>query len=185
MHPVLSALLFACAAVSCAWAAELKLGTDSPFLPAGGGVSAIPIDQGALEFKGVFTLDGVVHFNLAPAGGGKGTWVLLNETGSPFKVVEYQKNGDTEIVFVEYQGQRVRLELLKPRTGKAAPASKPGAPGTSGPITPVVLNPTPADNNRALEDTIAEVRRRRLLRQQAAAGVQAPAPAPAPPPAAP
>ena len=166
-----------------------KLGTDSPFMASGQTGTTVQVDQGAPEFKGILNIGGNLRFNIAPAGG-KGTWLGLNEAGSDFKVVEYQKTGDVDAVTIEHQGHRIRLELAKPKTAKAAPmaVARPGLPGQAqGPITPVVLNPTPADQARGLEDTIAEVRRRRLQRQQDAlktpAGQPAPgsSPSPAPP----
>jgi hypothetical protein len=165
-HAVLLAGLALAARLPAAEPAHV--GTDSPFLPAAAdGGPGKPADA-PLELRGVLNMGGEMRFNIVDASTKKGTWVELNQPGD-FRVVSYEKSGDTDTVTVEQGGRSLRLELLRPKTGKAAPAKAPGAAtavAQQGPVTPVVLNPTPADQARALEDTIAEVRRRRLLRQQ-------------------
>jgi len=182
-HAVLLAGLALAARLPAAEPAHV--GTDSPFLPAAADGGPGKAADAPLELRGVLNMGGETRFNIVDASTKKGTWVALNQPGD-FRVVSYEKSGDTDTVTVEQGGRSLRLELLRPKTGKAAPppAKTPGAAAAQqGPVTPVVLNPTPADNARALEDTIAEVRRRRLLRQQQ--GQQpagAPGPQPAPPP---
>lgn len=157
----------ALATVLCA-AEPARVGTDSPFLPAAAEGAAGKAADAPLELRGVLNMGGETRFNIVDTSTRKGSWVGLNQAGE-FRVVAYERIGDNDTVTVEQGGRSLRLELVKPRTGKAAPAKAPGAAVAQqqqGPVTPVVLNPTPADNARALEDTIAEVRRRRLLRQQ-------------------
>jgi len=162
-------LLSGLALASALPAAEpARVGTDSPFMPAAADGAAGKAADAPLELRGVLSMGGETRFNIVDASTRKGSWVGLNQPGD-FRVVSYEKSGDTDAVTVEQGGRSLRLELLRPKTGKAAPppAKTPGAAAAQqGPVTPVVLNPTPADNARALEDTIAEVRRRRLLRQQ-------------------
>jgi hypothetical protein len=69
-----------------------------------------------------------------------------------------------DAVTVDYNGQSITLTL---HTAKivSAPATLPAVPTPIG--GPVVLNPTPADEQRRLEAIAAEVNRRRQLRQQA------------------
>lgn len=95
-------------------------------------------------------------------------WSRLNETGHPFVVKGHEESRDS--VTVEYQGRTLTLAL---RTAKvaAAPLHQPQpqpAPNAPQPIGgPVVLNPSPADEQRRLEAIAAEVNRRRMIRQQA------------------
>jgi hypothetical protein len=99
------------------------------------------------------------------------SWSRLNETGHPFVVKSHDESRDS--VSVEYQGRTLTLAL---RTAKvaAAPLNHPqpvqSAQGPNAPQPiggPVVLNPSPADEQRRLEAIAAEVNRRRMIRQQA------------------
>ena len=97
-------------------------------------------------------------------------WSRLNETGHHFLVRSYDETRDS--VTVEHQGRTLTLAL---RTAKvaSAPVNVPQAP-QPGPMPtapqpiggPVVLNPSPADEQRRLEAIAAEVNRRRMIRQQ-------------------
>ena len=98
-------------------------------------------------------------------------WIRLNQTGNPFVVRSHDETRDS--VTVEHQGRTLTLAL---RTAKvaSAPINQPqpvqpnGGPAAPQPIGgPVVLNPSPADEQRRLEAIAAEVNRRRMIRQQA------------------
>ena len=98
-------------------------------------------------------------------------WSRLNENGHGFVVRSHDVARD--IVTVDYQGRILTLAL---RTAKvaSAPVNIPQAPqpvaanNAPQPIGgPVVLNPSPADEQRRLEAIAAEVNRRRMIRQQA------------------
>ncbi|MEO6002726.1 MAG: hypothetical protein ABIS43_06210 [Opitutus sp.] len=98
-------------------------------------------------------------------------WSRLNENGHGFMVRSHDVARDT--VTVDYQGRTLTLAL---RTAKvaSAPVNIPQAPqpvaanNAPQPIGgPVVLNPSPADEQRRLEAIAAEVNRRRMIRQQA------------------
>jgi hypothetical protein len=150
--------------------AEVAL--DSPFLPASG--SQASAQEGVLlEFRGIMAMNGEEFFNLVDPSTKKGAWLKLNQTGRAFVVRGHEVSGPSDNVIVEYQGRTIKLALLRPKTAKAAPliasaAAAAGAAAPRGPISPVVLNPTPADEAVRLEAFRAEVLRRRLQRQQAA-----------------
>lgn len=163
------------------------LSTESPFVvasdPGAAGQQSLPV-----EFRGVLSQGGVRYFNLVDPSTRKSAWVALNEAGPQGWIVRScEQVGDNEQVTVEGGGRTLRLSLMRPRTGKAvaqqsAAPSQPAA--AQGPVTPVVLNPTPAQQAKAQEDIMAEVRRRRLQRQQEAASARPPGqgapPAPVP-----
>lgn len=117
-------------------------------------------------------------------------WTRLNDPGHEFVVRSYDPGRDT--VTVDFQGRTLTLALKTAKVA-AAPVNQPqpmpmpqpqGAPPIGG---PVVLNPTPADEQRRLEAIAAEVNRRRMVRQQAlqasrqAAGQQPAVQPPVPP----
>jgi hypothetical protein len=159
--------------------AEGSLTTESPFLPAGD-AGATAQAASVVELRGIFEQGGQRYFNLVDAATRKGAWVALNESSPQgWTVRAYEQAGDTDIVTVEASGRTLRIPLSKPRAGKAAPGAAPAAvaaaPQPQGPVTPVVLNPTPAQQAKAQEDIMAEVRRRRLQRQQQGAAQPPPA----------
>lgn len=166
--------------------------TDSPFLPAGSGGQEAPADNNAvLELRGIVVEPTGPIFNLVDASTKKGVWVGLNETGHEFVVTGYEGQEGNESASVSYRGQSLRLQLAKGKIGAAAPGVAPTGAVATGrpipaqpPISPVVLNPTPADEARRLEAVASELRRRReqrqLERQQAKQPQnQLPPPAPA------
>jgi hypothetical protein len=117
----------------------------------------------------------------------KGVWVKLNETGHDFSVKNYDAPNDS--VAVDYRGRLLPLSLVKPKVGSSGVPTLPmagttpgGQPPIGGPISPVVLNPTAADETRRLEAVTQEVLRRRQLRQQAAAAPGGPPVPPSPNP---
>jgi len=156
------------------WAsAQSGLTTESPFLPAG--ASAGPVTENAvLEFRGVMvTNEGPLFLIVDPTTAGKkGVWVKLNDTGRDFSVKNYDAPSDT--VSVDFRGRLLPLALVKPKVGSSGIPMLPvagtgpgGQPPNTGPISPVILNPTQADETRRLEAVTQEVLRRRQLRQQA------------------
>ena len=164
--------------------AQSGLTTESPFLPAGAPAGAVT-ENAALEFRGVMvTNQGPVFLLVDPTGPTKkGAWVKLNEAGRDFSVKNYDTPSDT--VSVDYRGRLLTLSLVKPKVGSSgvpmpsiAGTVPGGQPPIGGPISPVVLNPTQADETRRLEAVTQEVLRRRQMRQQTAAapGAQPAAP---------
>lgn len=93
-------------------------------------------------------------------------WIRANEPGHEFVVRSFDASRDS--VTVEYQGRTLTLAL---KTAKVASAPANAPPAANGPPQlvsgPVVLNPSPADEQRRLEAIAAEVNRRRMIRQQA------------------
>lgn len=148
--------------------------TDSPFLPAGSSGQDAPAENNAtLELRGIVVEPTGPIFNVVDAATKKGAWVGLNETGHEFVVTGYESQEGNESAAISYRGQSLRLPLAKGKIGAAAASPVPaGAPVAAGrpapaqpPISPVVLNPTPADEARRLEAVAAELRRRREQRQ--------------------
>lgn len=161
-------------------AQDLSLSLSSPFMPPAGAAGAAPSEPNAIEFRGLFKQGDAFLFNLVDVSTRKGTWVKLDEAGPQgWCVKKYDRLGENDTITVEAGGRTLTLSLAKPRIAKSA-AAVPGQAAASqrnlGPVTPVVLNPTREQQARAQEDIIAEVRRRRLQRQQNAAGQRAPQP---------
>jgi hypothetical protein len=167
--------------------AQGGLTTESPFLPAGAPAGAATENAG-LEFRGVMgTNQGPVFLIVDPTGPTKkSAWVKLNENGHDFSVKNYDTQSDT--VSVDYRGRLLSLSLAKSKVGSSgvpmppSAGTGPGGQPPSGPISPVVLNPTAADETRRLEAVTQEVLRRRQLRQQAAAAPGGPPVPPSPNP---
>lgn len=114
---------------------------------------------------------GETYFNLADTSAKRSAWVKLNESGRDFVVRNYQVVNRVDTVTVEYQGRSLSLSLVAAKTGKAAPVSMvaPGpVPVPGQPQPTAVLNPTPADESRRLEEFRAEIARRRAQRAQQA-----------------
>jgi hypothetical protein len=74
---------------------------------------------------------------------------------------------------VEYQGRTLRLVLKAAKVASAGPVMGVVAGNPSAVTQSVVLNPTPADEQRRLDAVAAEVRRRRQEREKAAQEAQA------------
>jgi hypothetical protein len=157
--------------------AMVDISYDSPFLPASGPSSSSGQAPSVLEYHGVVTMEGETYFNVQDMAAKKSAWVKLNQPGRDYVVKNRDLSGGDDSITVEYQGRSLRLPFIKSKTGKApspvlalaaaqaAVAARPGPP-PDGPISPVILNPTSADEQRRLEDFRAEVLRRRSLRQQ-------------------
>jgi hypothetical protein len=131
----------------------------------------------ALEFRGFVEVGGGKQFRLFDPAKKQGAWVRLNERSPEFEAVVRQHNEDEESVSVEHQGRTVTLAMRRAKivADVAAPAAPPPGVAPAGPaisVTPavtqtVMVNPSPADEQRRLEAVAAEVNRRRALREQA------------------
>jgi hypothetical protein len=106
-----------------------------------------------------------------------GVWVKLNERNAELGVMAKQYDADRGTLTVEHEGKTLTLEERKAKIVSAGPVAQmmapppPAAPG--GNMAPavtqsVVVNPTPAEEQKRLEAVAAEVARRRALREQAA-----------------
>ncbi len=141
----------------------------SPFMPP---ASATPTNAATpdapLELRGIMADGGDYMFSLYDSAKKSSTWARLNESGREFVIKAHDVARD--MVTVEQNGRTLTLALKAAKIA-SAPATVPRAAGANPqPIGgPVVLNPTPADEQRRLEAVAAEVRRRRALREQAAA----------------
>ena len=185
MSPSFRHLLFACpllAASSLTAAVVLDdLVKSSPFLP-GGQENAVvaPTENAAVEFRGMITTKDGVFFGLYDRTKQTGAWVKKEDAGADFVVHSYDASSD--MVAVDYHGQKFNLTLSSSKIGAAAPSAPMNFP-VAGQTGTQATGPAQAvarvDDQRRLETISAEVRRRRALRQGAASGV-APQPAAAP-----
>lgn len=153
------------------------IASRSPFLPPENApVEKTETGSAALEFRGFVDVGEGKQFRLFDPAKKQGAWVRLNERSPEFEAVIRQHNEGEESVSVEHQGRTVTLTMRKAKivADAAAPAAPPVA-APAGPaisVTPavtqsVMVNPTPADEQRRLEAVAAEVNRRRALREQA------------------
>jgi hypothetical protein len=153
------------------------IASRSPFLPP----ESAPAEKAeagaaALEFRGFVDVGGGKQFRLFDPAKKQGAWVRLNERSPEFEAVIRQHNENEESVSVELQGRTVTLTMRKAKiVADAAAAAPPPGVAPAGPaitVTPavtqtVMVNPSPADEQRRLEAVAAEVNRRRALREQA------------------
>ena len=167
--------------------AGAQLATQSPFLPPPGSAAAGPAESAPIELRGIQARDQGARFLIYDTARRTTVWVGLNEKGYDFLIKAQDLAKDT--VTIEQGGRTFSLKLREAKVaagpGMAMPG--PGAPGMAGPnpVTQnVVLNPTPVDEAKRLDDTVSEIQRRRALREQAqqtvAGGQVAPAAPPAP-----
>lgn len=158
-------------------ALQAQAPSRSPFLPPQTGNSPGPTQGAPLEFRGyVSTADGILYRVHDPAKKA-GVWVKLNERNPDFDVVAKQYNTEGNTLTIEHGGRTLTLAVREAKVvsgGNAAQAAPPPPVTTAQPanVAPavtqsVVLNPTPADEQRRLEAVAAEVARRRALREQA------------------
>lgn len=161
----------------CAAPAGAQLASTSPFLPApgAGGVGA-PTPGAPLEYRGMLEgKDGALYRIVDPSKK-IGAYVRLNERepNLDFVVKQHDGSGDNDTVVVEQAGRTFTLPL---RSAKVVSSGAPGQGFVPPPpqatnmppaiVNSVVVNPTPADEQRRLEAVAAEVARRRALREQA------------------
>lgn len=176
-------------------------GPRSPFLPAQAAGVAAPTPGAPLEYRGYMVTSEGTQYRLVDPAGKKGAWVKLNERNPDLEVIAKQYDDTHRTLTVEHQGRTLTLAEREAKVvSGGAPPVLPAPPVNAAPPPPanvapavtqsVVVNPTPADEQRRLEAVAAEVARRRALREQAAQQVNqgqttvvAPAPAaPAPRP---
>lgn len=179
-----------------------QLAEKSPFMPVQSASAPGPTAGAPLEFRGYMETGEGTQYRLYDPARKLGAWVKLNERSAELEVVVKQHND--KMLTVEHQGRPLTLALREPKivsSGSPAQAMPmpvpPPAAAVQGNVAPavtqaVVLNPSPADEQRRLEAVAAEVARRRALREQATQQIgQGGPPAvmlpqmPAPPPGAP
>jgi hypothetical protein len=152
--------------------ARADLAQTSPFLPANaantagqGGVG------GPVELRGVMSTSQGSEFCIYDTAKKSSAWVGLNETGYGFVVKSADPSGDN--VTVEYQGRIMKLALRTAKVASSGPGMGVPMANPSSVTQSVVLNPSPADEQRRLDAVAAEVRRRRQERERAAQAAQA------------
>jgi hypothetical protein len=166
---------------------QAQLAAKSPFTSATAPDTAGPTANAPLEFRGYMETSEGVQFRIYDPAKKTGIWVKANERNPDLELTVKQHDLDKETLTVEHQGKPLTLSQRKSKvvsSGNAALAVPPPAAASTPNVLPavtqaVVLNPTPADEQRRLDAVAAEVARRRALRQQAEQQ-SAPGAAPAP-----
>ena len=161
----------------CAGGAAAQLASVSPFIPVQAAGVGAPTPGAPIEFRGTMDLGDGPQFRLVDTSHKNGAWVRLNEREPNLDVVvkQHAGDGDNETIVVEQQGRSFTLPLhtAKVVSSGAAGQGLAAPPPVQMPNMPaavtqsVVVNPTPADEQRRLEAVAAEVARRRALRDQA------------------
>jgi hypothetical protein len=182
--------LFAALLLGTVTRSGAQLAQSSPFMPAQAAATTAVTEGAPLELRGVMDTGSGLLFGIFDPVKKVSVWSKLNEKDHDFLVKSY--DATNEIVTVQHGGRTLNLAMRASKVASSGQATAP--PPMSAPTgmptavaQSVVLNPTPADEQRRLEAVAAEVRRRRALREQAsiqaAQGqtpvVEAPAPAPA------
>lgn len=167
------AILSASAAVGWAGMVRADLAPSSPFLPpnsAAAGAQAGP--SGPVELRGIMSTSQGAAYCIYDTAKRTSVWVGLNEGGNDFVVRSADPGSDS--VTVDFQGRSLKLVLRTAKiSSSGAAAGGAGPPGVQGAVaSSVVLNPTPADEQRRLEAVAQEVRRRRMERERAAQASQ-------------
>jgi hypothetical protein len=160
-------------AAACAGRAEVA--SKSPFLPqAGAAGPAAPTAGAPLEFRGYLATSEGVQFRVYDPARKMGAWVRLNERNPDLDVVAKQHDESRNTLTLEHQGRTLTLaereaKVVSGGQTQMIPPPQPVPPVNVAPAVTqaVVLNPTPADEQRRLEAVAAEVARRRALREQA------------------
>lgn len=164
-----------CGGLLAAARAEAQLVAKSPFMTAAVGGSAAPTTGAPLEFRGTMETSEGLKVRIVDPARKAGVWLLANERDPGFDFVVKQIDADHDTVTIDYQGRPLTLAQHVAKVASAGVAQNfPGGPGgNGGPPMPaaitnsVVLNPTPADEQKRLDAVAAEVARRRALREQA------------------
>lgn len=148
----------------------------SPFLPPQNATSAVNQNSEIKYMGWVDTQQGTLFRVYDPAKKA-GSFLKLGEKDTNLDVVVKQHDNDRDTLTVEHGGQTLTLadNDTKVSSSGSLPQMVPGPAITPGPmpnVSPavtntVVLNPTPADEQKRLEAVAAEVARRRALREQA------------------
>lgn len=168
--------------------ARAQVTSKSPFMPVAGPGAAAAVTAGApLEFRAYMDVGGGVQYRLYDPAKKAGVWVKLNEKNPELDVVAKQHDAEQKTLTIEHQGRTLTLAMRESKVVSAGAATPmlPPPPQVAPPppvnVSPavtqsVVLNPTPADEQRRLEAVAAEVARRRALREQATQQINQAAP---------
>ena len=162
------------ALVALPWARG-QLASKSPFLPAGGSGAAVATAGAPLEFRGTLETSEGLKVRIVDPARKAGVFLLLNQHDPSFDFTVKSYDAEHDTVTLDYQGRPLTLALHVAKVASAGAPQNfiPGQPPNGGPPMPpaitnsVVLNPTPADEQRRLDAVATEVARRRALREQA------------------
>ena len=163
--------LAAFALVAAALPLPAQLASSSPFLPAAAAGAQVATEGAPIELRGVMETGAGLSFCIFDPARKVSVWSRVNEKDHDFLIKGYDPASET--LTVEHGGRSLRLVMRTVKvasSGQAAaplPLPAPGMPGPNAIAQSVVLNPSPADEQRRLDAVAAEVRRRRALREQA------------------
>lgn len=152
-----------------------QIAAKSPFMPPQGAGTTAPTAGAPLEFRGYMETSEGMLFRIHDPARKASTWVKVDEQNPDFGVLAKQYDETQKTLTIEYQGKTLTLaerEAKVVSSGAAAaalpPPIVPAQSNVPAAVTQaVVLNPTPADEQRRLDAVAAEVARRRALREQA------------------
>lgn len=171
---LLRRLLCAVMALGGAVQAGAQLSGNSPFMSPQPGAPG-PTQGAPLEYRGyMVTSEGTQYVVFDPVRKAR-AFLKLNERDANLEVLVKQFDDKNDMLTIEYQGKTLTLEERKSKivsSGNPALMALPqplqAPPNVMPAVTQsVVLNPTPAEEQRRLEAVAAEVSRRRALREQA------------------
>lgn len=142
----------------------------SPFLPPSAPEEAAVVvtENAPWQFVGQLGEGEGAMFSLFNPATRRAVWLRVGEETEEVSLQAFDAEAETVRVVQGGQVLTLRLEAAKASTGGGAMAagSMPVVGGNALANT-VRVNPTPADEARRLEAVASEVRRRRVLRQQA------------------
>ena len=132
-----------------------------------------PAQNAELQFCGFFGTGAGARFCIFNLSTGRSKWQALGQESDDFTIEAF--DAELKTVRVSQAGRVLNLKLQAASIAAAAPRTAPTGPVPTAAasqqalVESVRVNPTPADERRRLEAVAAEVRRRRALRQAAAA----------------
>jgi hypothetical protein len=150
-----------------------QLASKSPFMPPAASGAASPTAGAPLEYRGMMQTSKGLRARIVDPARHTGVWLLANERDPSFDAVVKQIDVEHDTVTVDYQGRSLTLAQHVAKVASAGTAQMPIGPPAVASNMPaaisqsVVVNPTPADEQRRLEAVASEVARRRQLREQA------------------
>ena len=169
---------FAVAALALVGAGLIRAeGPASPFMSAQAANAPAAATNSQLEFRGVMGEGGAMMFRVVDTAHKVGMWVRLNELEKTMNLVvrKHDASGSRDVITVEQGGRTFNLELSESKVVSSGNASQMQmAPPPMSNVAPAVtntvkVNPTPADEQARLDAVVAEVARRRALRDQSSA----------------
>ncbi len=172
----LSHLVFAALVGCTAGRLGAQVASRSPFLPPQGATAKTATEGAPLEYRGFIETAEGSQYRIYDPVKKAGAWIRINQKHGDFDVLAKAYDNDQKTLTIEHGGRTLTLAERKPKivsSGNAAQAMLPPPPQNAQPaVAPavtqsVVLNPTPADEQRRLEAVASEVARRRALREQA------------------